>query len=138
MTRYTTEFHLVNPIQEGRDVVRTANAYLNQYDMTQFLPDNLSPIVSSLVWRLEDEDHGVITVETVRDLTAAESTALTAWISGQCSDGLGEGFEQQPFAQTSNRDWSYRDDHDYNDYDEDGNMASFDWEHDRYQLSKTI
>ena len=29
-------------------------------------------------------------------LTAEETEALRGWITGQCADGLGEGFEQQP------------------------------------------
>ena len=41
------------------------------------------------------ELYGCVTVETAGQLTAEQEADLKDWITGQNSDGLGEGFEQQ-------------------------------------------
>ena len=53
----------------------------------------------SAVWDVEQRNgelFGSIHVRFKEPLTDAETTALKEWISGQNSDGLGEGFEQHP------------------------------------------
>lgn len=45
--------------------------------------------------RRDGELYGCVTVETAGQLTAEQEADLKDWITGQNSDGLGEGFEQQ-------------------------------------------
>ncbi len=40
--------------------------------------------------------YGCVEVTSTAPLTAQEDAAMKEWISGQNSDGLGEGFEQRP------------------------------------------
>ena len=53
----------------------------------------------SAVWDVEQRNgelFGSIHIRLKEPLTDAETVALKEWISGQNSDGLGEGFEQRP------------------------------------------
>lgn len=77
-----------------------AQQYLTSDDMSQYLPKELQDVVTSVDWTLDDESSGHVSVKTTRDLTDSEKTQLQDWIDGQNSDGLGEGFEQQKFAET--------------------------------------
>ena len=65
-------------------------------------------------------------LQSLRLLNQDELDFVSSWITGQNSDGLGEGFEQQEFA------WMPYDDDD--DYYDDGEMASFDWQTNNYKL----
>ncbi len=47
------------------------------------------------VEQIGDELYGKVDVRLTEPMTAEENEALKDWISGQNSDGLGEGFEQQ-------------------------------------------
>ena len=61
--------------------------------------DGVSEKMTSAVWSVEmhgDRLFGRIDCSLKEALTAEETEALRDWITGQCSDGLGEGFEQQP------------------------------------------
>ena len=61
--------------------------------------DGLSEKLTSAVWSVElhgDKLFGRIDCSLKEALTAEETEALRDWLTGQCSDGLGEGFEQQP------------------------------------------
>lgn len=61
--------------------------------------DGVSEKLTSAVWSVEmrsDRLFGRIDCSLKETLTAEETEALRDWIIGQCSDGLGEGFEQQP------------------------------------------
>jgi hypothetical protein len=108
--------------------VELAQAYLREYDMTQFLDDSIKDAVERVQWTLEGDGHEWY-VEAVakRELTKDELRVLAEWVSGQNSDGLGEGFEQQAFAWLEDESptdnvWS-------DDYTEgEGHMCSFDWE----------
>ena len=42
-----------------------------------------------------EELYGTVSVYLTEPMTEEEESALREWISGQNSDGLGEGFEQQ-------------------------------------------
>lgn len=112
---YRTQGSLNNPVNG----LESARAYLKANDMTEFVDAGLEDVVYHIEWDLVDEDSWTVTVITTRELTAQESKDLSEWISGQNSDGLGEGFEQQPFAE-------------HCEYDEDGEedyqMSSFDWQ----------
>lgn len=121
---YRTGGSLTEPVTD----LEAGRKYLKAEDMggmTQFVKHasytGLEEVVHHIEWDLLDEGTWQVTVITHRALTDEESTALSEWISGQNSDGLGEGFEQQPFAEHDNE---------YDDeYDEEGwSMSSFDWQ----------
>jgi hypothetical protein len=96
----------------------TARDYLRESDMTQYVKHasfkGLEDIVHNIQWNLLGVDTWEVIVITNRELTAEESTGVSEWISGQNSDGLGEGFEQQEFAE-------------HEDFDGEYSMSSFDW-----------
>lgn len=128
MTVYTTSGVLKHPVND----IGEANAYLQEDAMAKYLDPDLSNVVEFVEWSLTDEQSWKVTVVANRDLTTEESERMSDWISGQNSDGLGEGFEQQPFAEVVDE---YMDDDDEGllcDYD----MASFDWEDNPCTLTK--
>ena len=60
--------------------------------------DGVKDKLTSAVWSAELHDSrlfGRIDCSLKEPLTAEETEHLREWITGQCSDGLGEGFEQQ-------------------------------------------
>lgn len=122
---YRTGGTLTNPVND----LTAAQAYLSDDDMTAYVKyashPALQEVVHHIEWRLLTESTWQVTVVTDRLLTDEESTALSGWISGQNSDGLGEGFEQQHFAEHG-----YDEDYEMSrfEHDEDYEMSSFDWE----------
>ena len=111
---YRTYFRLEAPVSD----VEKAISYLQEDDMTQYFQrPGLDSVVEKIEWTLTDDDQGYVEVIANRMLTEAECLVISAFISGQNSDGLGEGFEQQDFA------------------DCDGDMASFDWRYNDYILA---
>ena len=61
--------------------------------------DSVSKKLTSAVWSVEqrgDRLFGRIDCSLKEALTAEETEDLRCWLIGQCSDGIGEGFEQQP------------------------------------------
>lgn len=70
-------------------------------DMAQYLGDNpgVAEKIMSAVWTVEEMDGrllGRIDCHLKEPLTPEEMADLKDEILGQCSDGLGEGFEQRP------------------------------------------
>ena len=117
---YCTDFTLTNPVND----FGAAQAYLTDDDMTKYWKNgHKQSKVIKIQWDLIDEQTGHIVVITNDELTSNEADELSNWISGQNSDGLGEGFEQQDFA------WIP-----YDDEEDEGEMASFDWETNDYKL----
>lgn len=128
-SEYKTDFKLSNPVND----IMLAQWYLSEDDMTQYLDDDDKKVVESIRWVLETPDSGTIQVTTKRPLTPEESTKISSWISGQNSDGLGEGFEQQDFALIEIEEPYYDDETDeyhegYYEY------AGFDWGTNTYPL----
>jgi len=125
---YGTSFTLTNPVND----YNAASDYLQADDMTQYLINDLDYLdlshlegkIKEIKWVLEDELNGYIILYTTEPLAQEDLDKISEWISGQCSDGLGEGFEQQPFAEVQS--------YDGDEYDTD--MASFDWETNDYKL----
>lgn len=63
------------------------------------LNDSIHSKLLTAVWGVEEirgQLYGRVEVTSTVPLTVEETAAMKAWISGQNSDGLGEGFEQRP------------------------------------------
>jgi hypothetical protein len=99
-----------------RESVSLAQAYLTDDDMTQFLDDSIKESIERVQWYLDSNGHDYY-VEAIakRELTDDELRVLAEWVSGQNSDGLGESFEQQSWAEQEGED------------EDDWSMISFDW-----------
>lgn len=127
------------------DDLGAANEYLQCDDMTPILKDDLSyekahhlgsrdgaptdpDNIVKIRWSMVDSIKGVVELKTVNALTDSEKEYIEDWIHGQCTDGLGEGFQQQ--------DFFVRDDYDYDEdngdyYEEYEEMPEFE---SRYKL----
>lgn len=100
---YETKGTLTGTIEPEN--VSRAQAYLTDDDMTQYLDDELKGIVLFQQWQLDaDGHHYKVIAVTSRELTEDELKLLASNTSGQNSDGLGESFEQQDFAETHDED----------------------------------
>lgn len=145
MYLYRTNFSLVAPVPD--DEYDAAHDYLQNDNMTMYLrddcDDDLANAIESIEWDLRDEMDGVIDVTTNRELTAEECDIISSFISGQNSDGLGEGFEQNFYSVTCCRDgepvdslWCPCEDEEdcpgCGEPNED--MCSFDWQTNGYEL----
>lgn len=95
--RYTANFELEVGI--NGDYFNEAQEYLSEDDMTEYIPESLKGVVTKVEWILDDDYSGRVVVDANRELTEEEQKEMTDWIDGQNSDGLGEGFEQQKFAE---------------------------------------
>jgi hypothetical protein len=106
--------------------VAAAKAYLTEDDMTKYMDPDLAPSVVDIRWDLKDDGHTyeVIAIST-RELEGWENDQLAMWVSGQNSDGLGEGFEQQEFAWNETGEWI--EEEDGGEGFTEGDMVSFDW-----------
>lgn len=129
---YRTYFNLTNPVKDYEE----ARQYLIEDDMTKYMAgDSRIPYatflkIKSIIWVLKDVDRGQIDLITTELLSDSELAGISEWVSGQNSDGLGEGFEQQDFACYEDRD-SYDEDY-YDEYADDFVMCSFDWKTNDY------
>lgn len=92
--------YLADSTDEIADALKkyTAN---DENDMATYYneDDGVSEKLTSAVWSVElhgDKLFGRIDCSLKKALTAEEMEALRDWLTGQCSDGLGEDFEQQP------------------------------------------
>ena len=113
MFKYVANFNLTNEI--NAELFDDAVSYLQEDDMTQYVPENLKAKIVSVEWVLEELDKGKIVIWAKELLSEEEENELSEWIAGQCSDGLGEGFEQQPFAEIGG--YNYYDE--YEEYEDD-------------------
>lgn len=130
---YRTGGKLTNPVND----LDAARQYLRSDDMTEYVGyagDGMDLLVHHIEWDLLNDQEWEVRVTTTRRLTQEESTSLSEWISGQNSDGLGEGFEQQAFADCWPRDRWGNIDEDVEDPEDGGWMASFDWQENRCLL----
>ena len=134
---YRTYFKLVAPVIALED----ARSYLSEDNMSVYLkedsrlPKTLNGVIISIDWILRDEQSGYIELKTNKELNAKELEFISNWVSGQNSDGLGEGFEQQDFACYNAASYDgYGYDEDYEIDDEDWIMASFDWQTNKYKF----
>lgn len=150
--KYRTPFHLTGEVCD----LDAAQGYLTEDDMTEYLKEDLDdsctyfklPMahlkdkVKHIEWHLVTEDEGYIELIATEEIPQAELDQISEWVSGQCSDGLGEGFEQQDFAnyEAGNHD-SWGGDYEDEDWDADDEndgwtMCSFDWKTNKYIFSR--
>lgn len=133
---YRTYFKLDYPVINIDD----ANKYLQSDNMTEYLKNDNRIVNStkdkiiSIKWIMRDDQSGYIELETNEFMLDIELSVISSWVSGQNSDGLGEGFSQQSFAnyRLEENDWSYDDDDEY--YEDEYVMASFDWKYNAYKF----
>lgn len=139
MFKYRTNFNLIADVRD----LDAAQEYLTEDNMAEYLRDSLDDSCSyfnipmghlrdkviSLEWHLESSDSGYIELCTKTEFTPEELAQISEWVGGQNSDGLGEGFEQQDFA-------NYEDDSYDDEEEEHWVMASFDWKTNKYIFTK--
>lgn len=111
--------HPVSDLTAAREFLREHGEGIEQY----IYPDEAKPHVHSVTWDLLNDHEWEVTLIADEYLSAAQLELLSGWISGQNSDGLGEGFEQQPFAEHENEEWDVDDEE-----EPEIVMSSFDWE----------
>ena len=129
---YSTNFNLTNPVND----FDAAASYLTDDDMTEYLVSHIDyeksaanaaglsgDDIENIQWILNSDQDGKIVLTTNKELSKEALNLISAWVSGQCSDGLGEGFEQQEFAELTDED-----DPDYYE------TASFDWQTNDYKF----
>lgn len=147
---YSTPFEFTNPLPDDK-AFHDARRYLDSSNvptkdcpsMSYFLRESVPEaerLGLNVAWRLGSPEGGSIEVESPEELDAETLSKISMWISGQNSDGLGEGFEQQDFAIIDDGDdRSWDDDEDYDPYDpwsDDGTeCVSFDWQDNDYMLT---
>lgn len=92
--------YLADSENEINDALKeyTAN---DENDMAAYYneDDGIKEKLTSAVWSVELHGgrlFGRIDCSLKEPLTTEETERLREWITGQCADGLGEGFEQQP------------------------------------------
>lgn len=92
--------YLADSVDEIADALNryTAN---DENDMATYYneDDGIKEKLTSAVWSVELHGgrlFGRIDCSLKEPLTTEETERLREWITGQCADGLGEGFEQQP------------------------------------------
>lgn len=136
MYKYQTTFYLLADVLDLED----AQTYLEEDNMLYYFDnEEIKRKLKSITWHLVDCGSGYIEVIANEELAENELDEISAYISGQNSDGLGEGFEQQDFANYGAN--KYDDDGNEisvwdldDDYEEDWVMASFDWQNNDYTL----
>lgn len=128
---YRTYFNLTASVND----FDAAAKYLKDDDMSKYLKtdsrisQNVRDAVNSINWILKDECSGYIELETLSALSADELKSISNWVAGQNSDGLGEGFEQQDFANYTDEGLiGFEED----EWDDEYIMASFDWQTNEY------
>lgn len=97
---YRTYFDLSDNIPDKRWM--EARKYLDEDNMANYLPDELSEKVILIQYDLITNNKGFINIISNALLTQEELIELKNELDGQNSDGLGEGFEQQEFAELHN------------------------------------
>ena len=103
---YDTTFKLSAEVNDFDEACK----YLTEDDITVYLkeddriPANVRDAVIHIEWELIDNDCGKIHLTTSRKMAEDELAYISEYVRGQNSDGLGEGFEQQEFADVYNED----------------------------------
>lgn len=102
---YKTNFKLSAPIKE-EDFEEAFN-YLIEDNMADYVDDELENSLISMHYVLTQLNGGIIYIIAKRELTEKELEILKQNLEGQNSDGLGEGFCSQDFAEYETDDEEY-------------------------------
>lgn len=103
---YKTNFKLSAPIKE-EDFEEAFN-YLIEDNMADYVDDDeLKNSLISMHYVLTQLNGGIIYIIAKRELTEKELEILKQNLEGQNSDGLGEGFCSQDFAECETDDGEY-------------------------------
>ena len=100
MYTYRAYFKLTACVKDLAD----AQNYLKSDDMTKYLkddtriPEDVRNAVEQIEWHLKDESSGFVELSANKALSSTELKYISKFASGQVSDGLGPGFEDQDFA----------------------------------------
>lgn len=94
---YKTDFKLSAPIKE--EDFEIAFNYLVEDEMANYVDDEVRTGLVSMRYVLTQLDRGTVFIVAKRELTEKELAILKQEIEGQNSDGLGEGFCSQDFAE---------------------------------------
>lgn len=136
MYKYQTRFNLLAAVLD----IDAAQAYLSEDDMLEYFDNEaIKRKLKSIDWILEDDVSGYIEVISNEELSDDELEEIADYIKGQNSDGLGEGFSSQDFANydanlyvlSGEEIREYEKD---DELEEDWVMAKFDWESNDYIL----
>lgn len=136
MYKYQTTFYLLADVLD----LDEAQAYLEEDNMLYYFDnEEIKRKLQSIKWHLTDCGSGYIEVIANEELAENELDEISAYISGQNADGIGESFEQQDFASYDAALLNDRGEIDDSllyddDYEEDWVMASFDWNSNYYVL----
>lgn len=95
--------------------LRDEMAELGPRGLAEYLDGDLEPIVTSIIVSV-DGYLVKTTVKTTRKLTDEELYHIEDYVTGQFSDGFGEGFEQRAFAEIPGV-------YEYEDEDEESNIT---------------
>ena len=114
---YITDFALSFPVND----VDAADEYLQDDEMLYYFDKGpLKDKLISIEWYIKTDSQGNVIVTSKEELTRDELDEISRFISGQNSDGLGEGFSQQDFAEV--------------DIYGEPQQSTFDWETNEYHL----
>ena len=96
LTRYAEQIQDAIEKDQARDIDTMAMYF---WCHKPRLNDSIHSKLLTAVWGVEEihgQLYGRVEVTSTVPLTLEENAAMKEWISGQNSDGLGEGFEQRP------------------------------------------
>ena len=121
---YLTSFKLLCPVVD----LKRAKRFLKRDKMTPYfygayeIPLATKKKVKEIKWVLDTDQEGHIELKCFDTLSEKELASISKWVLGQNSDGLGEIFEQMPFAY-------------YKDPKGTAQIASFDWRTNPYNFT---
>ena len=131
---YRTYFKLTNCVADFEE----ARQYLAADDMTKYLIEDKRASscknkIKSIKWILKDSASGYIDLETTDTLSDEELNNISNWVRAQHSDGIGEGFTDQPFA-------TYEDEglegYEGSEWDNEMIIVEFDWTTNDYKFER--
>lgn len=136
MHEYRTNFNLTDEVKSMSE----AQEYLDDDDMTYYLLGDFPQLAQNRVkirWVLTHPNKGYVSLKSETPINQKMLDEISRWVSGQNSDGLGEGFEQQDFANYDpNEPLLEYDSMDYDDDEGEFVRCEFDWRKNEYKFEE--